>query len=778
MLPLLRSGIIFVVALIAAWCFASLVSRGYPIGDWLFVDLIRIYGWELLLTAACASVGHLVLTRVLRLRDLSGLATLALSLPVGLVAFVLLMFAGGYLALYGKTFAVAVPLVLLAIGLPAGVRAVRAARRPSFLIDGVALVAILYGTLGVILTYIQILSPDSLNYDATWTHLVIAQDYARERRIVPFTANWNCNVPHLASLVYAWCFLVPGSAIDHPLRWMLALHTEYNVFLWTLLGVSAAVAWLAPPRVRGSWAAYFLFPGIFVYDGNLGGAADHFLALFAAPLFLAAVCAARRFEAGFCALVGILTAGAIATKAQGIFLIAPIGMMLGGRLAYLAYHRMRGRQDVPEVSSMLRGMLLLVGCAIVCACPQFIENWVYFHNPVYPLMQRTFTHSSPTMPGAAEMFDSLFADWHWHPPKEFGERLWQALRLAFMFSFEPHTYFGDDRPYFGSIFTLLVPVMAFLPSARRLWVGLFVGMGALFTWAFTYWLDRNLHTFLPILVAVTGATIVRTWRLGGAGRLGILALVGLHLIWSVDWIFSGHDRLQAGVALIKSGLDRRTATRYSDYRQDYRQLGHAIPENGLAILHNWHVSLGINRRILLDWMGLQGLIDYRPLKTPRQAYDRFVALGVTHLIALPGTRSGLSRQEQIIFDTLVGFYAVPVGHFGGLALYEMPHRPPPQQAPFRVLVMGIGGYANGVYPVERLTTLDDLPSELRTYAAPDVALRDLADLPFAIATVDAALIGSSIKLESSQLEMVGRTFRPIATYNGFTAYARAPAELP
>lgn len=44
-------------------------------------------------------------------------------------------------------------------------------------------------------------------------HVVIAQDYAREGHLVPFVGDWQPNVPHLASFVFTWGFIVPGLAL-------------------------------------------------------------------------------------------------------------------------------------------------------------------------------------------------------------------------------------------------------------------------------------------------------------------------------------------------------------------------------------------------------------------------------------------------------------------------------------------------------------------------------------------------------------------------------------
>jgi hypothetical protein len=764
--------IVSVLGIATSIWFGQFLDRFYPCKTWLFVIIATLAGWDLLLTLACASFGHLVLTRVLRLSDLSDIEKVAFSLPLGLVGFFLGMYVAGAFGLYGSVFAVALPVAMLIAGSPAGFRALGRARPAS--LRGVALAATLYGTLCLGLMYLELISPDSLNYDATWYHLVISQDYARERRIIPFIAHWPNCLPDLASIVQTWSFTVPGGPIDDPIRWMMALHTEFTVFLWTLVAISACVAWLANRRVRGAWTAIFLFPGIFVYDGNIGGSADHFLALFAAPLLLACARTSRRFDWGSAALLGILAGGAVATKLQAVCMIVPIGLWLAARAIYLTAGRLRGRRELPTWSDVAKGAAIVVGCAVLVGSPHFIKNWIHYRNPLYPMMQDTFTNSMPSMPNAAVFAENLYLDWHWRPPKELAQRAWQALRLTFMFSFEPHYSFIGNRPSMGSLFTLVLPFVPFLPNARRISAGALLGMGALFMWGFTYRVDRNLHTFLPILVAVTAAAIASAWALGPAAQIGVVALVGLQLVWGADLMFSGSDRLQSGVALIKSGLDGSSGRRFSEYRRAYRELGHAMPQDAVAILHNSHVSLGINRRILLDWIGFQGLIDYRTFKTPRQAYDRFTSLGVTHFIVLPGSRPAASKQEEVIFDTLAALYAVRANNIGGFVLRDMPGTPPPDEPPFRVLTMGMDPYADGVYAVEHLGTCEELPPELQHYLPPDSPLGSGENAAVALQDVNAALIANSVRLDPASTEILGATFRAVARYGTFTVHSRSP----
>jgi len=383
----LRALAILLVGAVAAVVLVQILNQTYPLQSWLGFSLLAIYGWQLLLTIACAGFGRFVLLRVLRLPDLSGLETPALGLPVGLVGFAFAMFVGGYLALYGPWLAVILPVLMAATWFLTDSKSLRW-MRPSLTLRPTTLLVAAYGVLCLAVMYLELLSPDALNYDSTWCHLVVSQDYAREGRIVPFVANWTKNLPHMASIVQTWCFILPGPwPIDHPVRWMLALHTEFTIFLWTLVGVSAAIDWLCCRRVTAAWAAFFLFPGIFVHDNNLGGAADHFLALFAAPLLLAGARAGRAFDRGDCALLGILAAGATMTKLQSIYMLGPIAVLLACRWLQLAVRHLRAKPGGLDGKRLSLGPLIALACFAVIACPQAIENFVWFHNPL-PRMLR------------------------------------------------------------------------------------------------------------------------------------------------------------------------------------------------------------------------------------------------------------------------------------------------------------------------------------------------------------------------------------------------------
>jgi hypothetical protein len=576
------------------------------------------------------------------------------------------------------------------------------------------------------LIYLAMLSPDAINYDAAWYHVRVAQDYARSGRIVRFT-DYNAIVPHLASILYTWGYLLPG--LGRATRWMMALHIELSLFLWTLVGVGAGIQRLTEDfTLKSAWAAFFLFPIIFVYDSNIGGSADHVVAFFALGVLLATLQLRNGFSPGRCVLLAAAFAGASLTKYQAIYLavgVVPAVVVLWLRDWIRSARRGREGHDVrAEQRELLRAPALLIGLTVLFVSPHFIKNLIFYRNPVYPFMLNVFTGSRPTVPHASVLVKNIFVDVGWVPRGDFLTRLSNAIGLFFTFSFKPHYSFTRDVPAFGSLFTLLLPTLLFVRGRWAIAVAALIASGALIAWGMTYNVDRNLQTFMPIMVCVAGALIVKLWRLGWLARVGLIPLVALQIIWGADAPFYGnvHGNINSSMDLIRSTFDGRGAHRFDGYRADFVALGKAIPRNAKVLLHGSHLSLGIDREVLQDVAGFQGLITYSKVRTPRELYDYFRSLGITHL-----TRTQVlwdsSRQEQILYDLFLARYSVNLGNFGGLPLNAMPNTPPPAEAPYRVLCIGLEGYADGLYPVEALNVNEHLDPKYRHYPAPEQPLR-------------------------------------------------------
>jgi len=775
--PQVRAAVVALLCLAGATTYVMVVKEIYPPGQWLFWRLLALWSWCLLFNGACLSFGHLVLARCLRVRDLPVLETLATSVAVGVVAFTLMMYLLGALALFRPAVAVVLPVAMLAAGLPELSRFVRhswprppgsdSSARRQFDPLGAAVIA--YGVLCLGLLYLQCLTPEATSYDARWYHLPIAEEYARAGRIVSFPADYPRCYPHLASLIYTWGFLVPG--LSPPLRWMMALHSEYCLFLWTLVGVAAGVAWLVEKtRVKGAWVAFFLFPGIFVYDAHIGAGADHVAAFFAMPIILAALRAARDLSPRQCALVGVLAAGALLTRYQAMYLFVPVALLLGVSWVRLS---LVGGVDEKSVdrARLWRGPALLLAVGALLSAPHFLKNWIYYRNPVYPFLMDVFKGSRPFPDVPQQISDN-----NWRPHGTFWVKVGNAIATTFTFTFRPH--YAPQTPVMGSLFTLLLPAMAFVRQRRRVLTVALMGLAAILTWASTYLIDRQAQIFIPVLASVTGAAIFGIWQMGAVARAGLIALVGLQIVWGGDALFfSEPQRIIDALEMIRTGYEKRADTRFDKFMGTQVELSRRLPPDAVVLFHNTRLSLGVGRKVLQDMAGFQALISYRGIETPRQLYDLYRSHGITHIVHERGVAPALSKEEEVMFLFLIDRCGANRFQVGGFEVVELPSTPPPDHAPFRVLALGLGSYPDGVYPIRQLGVVEIIFDPNRVFpAAAQLPTNSpaVAESPIVLIDgVDAVIIGKGAQPPPGLDGPLRDQFQEEMAYDGkFTVYLR------
>jgi hypothetical protein len=786
-----RSAALLAVALFGCRYYLRAVERVYPVGKWLFWTVAPLWGWSLVLNLAWAAFGSVLLRRALRVRGLLPLERLVLAGALGSVGFVLALYGFGALGLLRPRVALWLPLACVGLGaydLAADLRAL--ARRgegeggaAGRWVGGLAAAG---GSVCVALVYLGLLTPDAINFDAAWAHLTIAQDYAREGRIVPFLGDYAKNHPQLASLVHTWGWLVPG--LNDQQRWMLALHNEFSCFLWSLAATGAAAEWmLEGARRRGLWASFFLFPAIFVYDSNIAGTADHVLAFYAGPLFLTGARAAASTHPGAWALFGVLAGATMLTKYQAVYLIAAVSASVG-----LAYALKLGREYVEGRAAgggppgaagarrALAGPLAAAAAGLLVASPHAIRNYAFFNNPFYPFAQDVFRGSWPALADSPLLVEYVFKDYAWRPHgTSLAKNVRDALELTWKFSFEPHYSFAKNFPNFGSLFTLCMPAALLVRRPARLLFGLLAGWLCVFTWAMTFRVDRNLQAFVPILAAATAAALVRMAREGRAAALGAAALVGVQLVWGGDALFySAHDRIRSAMDLIRSGYEGRARDRLSGYRREYLAIRDAVPRGEKLLLHDWSLYLGIDREVVRDHPGHQGYLDYRHLRGARGVYDHLKSLGINWVLTTsPGGQPDYSiKQGEVLFFDMYNQACKAPKQFGGLVLCRLERPPPPDPPDYRVLTLGLHGYADGLYDVAALNVVEDLPEHVRPpYPKParPLAAGDQQTDGLAMAREANAFITSPGRSLSGELgAYVKDNFQPPLTFRGSSMYLR------
>jgi hypothetical protein len=762
-----RSTALGIIGIAAAIFLAHWFGKTLPVRSWFVFDLATIWAWQLCLNVACAVGGYPIVRRLLPV-ERTPLETVAISFPVGVVMFVLGIYAGGYLHLLGPGFAVTLPALMILAGARPVLAAWRAARAtdptaPTARIGGLPLAITVVGVLAAGIIYMGAMAPDAVNYDASWNHLVIAQDYARTGRIVSFPADWNRNFPHLGSVLNSWAFQLPGLRLPQ-LRWMMALHDEFTVFVWTLVGIAAAARWMIGREVHATWVAFILFPGIFVFDNNLGGSADHFVALFAAPLLLVTGMAFARMDRGTCVLWGVLAGGALLTKIQGVYIVLPGGLLLLARTGVLA---LRWRSDpaaAPSPRALSRTLVVMGLASLGVLLPHLAGNLVFYRNPFYPLAQDLIP-STPTYRDAAQHVNTELITWYCRAPSAFVQRVTEAVKVMGLFAFAPRCGL-NEQPTFGSTFPLVLPFLFFVRRPQRLWLGAAIAVGAVATFASTYWIIRNLQTATPALIAVTAALLVRAWDTAWPARVGVALLVGVQVAWGVPLYFDGAGRINSAMNLFRSGSREAADAQLKSSRSEYVALGEALPKDAKLVIHSGHVSLGIDRTTLLDAIGFEGLIDYREMKTPREMFDRLKSVGATHVVWTPGDSNPHSPQEEILFDVLAS--RQEQRWFSRLSMFELKYRPR-EEKPYRAVTIGVTGYRDGLYPIEALVMCTELAESTWRPPAPAETADDVTAL---IAKVPVVMTRVGQSLPPAAQQRLDREFRQLTSYHDVHVYLR------
>lgn len=748
------------VLLLGSGLFVSEVHGHYSIQQWLFWRYLACWLLTLCWGAACASAGVAVVRQILprlpaRERLVGGLAS-------GLLIFFIGMFLGGLLHLYGPVFFVAWPLLMLAASVRWSHRFFRRyprrwlALRCRGSVSPWTVLVLLFGLGGLAMVYFNILTPNNVAADSHWYHLPIAEHYSARRGVGPFVEGWYQGaLPHLASFVYTWAFMLPaGTLFD---RVELAAHLEFMIFLWTLLSMPVLIRWaLAPgvsmlnlrarargatqlsPNVAASWAAIFLFPGIFLYDSSLSVAADHVGAFWAVPLLLASIRMARTPSWRHGIWLAVPAAGAVLTKYQSVSLLGfPVLAVLARTTWLVCFPRGGASRWRPLAAAATAG-----AACLVLTAPHWLKNWVYYGDPFYPFLHH-YLAVHPWTVDSGNLFDNVFRGQLWVPQGTTWDKLVETLEALFTFSFRPNDWggFHGKVPVFGSLFTLSLLPLILLRKTGRVWLIAGAVHLGVFTWYWTSHQDRYLQLLVPWMAAVVAVTLRMVWDSGLVARMAVSLLISVQVIWGGDVYFIPTHAMvrspqKAVIDLLSSGYRKDFTSRENPYG-DYGKLGRMLPEGAKVLMHDRHQLLGLEAMAVSDCAPWQGGISYGRMQSAREVYDKLREYGVTHVLWLDQASTGYdSLAGDFVFFAFAAKYLRP-HKVGSFRLAAMPADPPPdtnwydQPAAF---IGCSGGYAPGLYRLRDLVVpsvgRQSFPQPYRPLRDPSEARASMSNVQF------------------------------------------------
>jgi hypothetical protein len=488
------------------------------------------------------------------------------------------------------------------------------------------------------------LTTASIGYDSAWYHLPIAEGYAATGAIGRFGEGWFLgSYPHMASIFYAWGMLAAKGAA---MGLVTCGFIEYSFVLAALLGVVPLARALLRrrPRLAWAWAVAAAFPALVLYAPHLE--ADYLAASFGPPLLLLTLKVWRDFEPRSLALWAALLAATINTKYSAVTVCLFPCCAVALRASTLLL------RAGPARRCALLALAIAVSVALLGTATFWLKNWVFYGNPVYPMLVRWFGGKPWT--GVAPDYYAAFLLQHWRPASGW-DGLLETVGAMFTFSFKPHEWpqYNPGQPIFGSLFTLTLPVLLVLRAARRVLTVHLAVLAGIALWFNLHHQDRYLLALLPWMIAVTAATLALLWRAGMVSKVVVVVVAILQLGWGMALAVQFFPYAGLRDALVaKTGRDW-SKTQLARW-QGWVEVGRRLPLDAKVLVHDQQVKFGIRRATVSDLHPYQGGISYVEMATDARVFDVLTELGVTHLHSGSSSAGVDALGGDLVFH---GFFA-------------------------------------------------------------------------------------------------------------------------
>ena len=411
----------------------------YPIQEWLFWRYFGYWAACLVWAYACTGFGYVALRKIVRVQ-MPALELLTCAFALGMASFAISMCLAGFLQLYKTALFFALPLLFLAIGgrpltaflhrrLAFGKGSLLAGARLSW--SQVGLLG--FGVFGLLLIYIGVVTPETVQFDARWKHLALAEDFVAYGGIHRFPEGWVfATRPHLASWLYVWAFLSSDLLFD---KIVLSQHLEFTVFLFTAwIAVPALVRRLVPDANPSLvWVARFLYPGVWLYDSSLSAGADHIGAALAIPMLLLGWRAWRRLDPRYVLLLSLVMASAFMVKETLAAMLVPLpALAVAIRIVQFTIAKARGRLAADVHRKWWTVPFVAIAAVLVWSAPHWARNLVWYGDPLYPILFRHFD-SRPWLPDSDYSYVWGYLSVQMDEPPGGWQGLWQAIKVVFTF---------------------------------------------------------------------------------------------------------------------------------------------------------------------------------------------------------------------------------------------------------------------------------------------------------------------------------------------------------
>ena len=711
MSPVLRSaGLVAVLGLGAASIFLALHLH-YPITEWLIWRYIGYTAASASWAASCMAIG-LRLFDAFRFSDVERQERWVLAFALGVLVFGVSMFVLGFVKLWSSWVFVLLPAVFVVVGRVELSDALRALgswlSRNATDRRALAWLALAAGLIGLLLVYIPILNPQNIGYDTRWYHFAVSEQHAVRGGIEPFTeASFNGAQPQFAAVIYGWAFLLPGGTLFDRIE--LGLHLELTLFVATLASVPVLARVLTGERQPYAWVLMLLFPGLYLYDSNLIGGADHIAAFWAVPVALVAYRAWRDFSPRSLVLAALIAAGPLLTKYTAVGLVLGPGLLLLARAVFV-FFRSDEVGSAPSRASIIASLGAGLAAGLAVTAPHWLKNLVYYGDPVFPFLPGVFTDRTWVPNAALRLEAAMSASWK-------AERslrgVLDTLAAPLSFAFWPHDWgrFHGKIPVFGFLYTVTMPGILFVPKRARIAVLYVVTSVGIMYWYWTFHQDRYLQAYLPWMAACVAGILSQAWSLGTPVRVSVALLIAAQVLVGAGVPFLpthamvGRSPFVGSIKLFGDWRSKKRAN-LDTPTGAFSNMSRELPIDAKLLLHDTRLTLGVGRPVVSDAIAWQLGIEYSEHISPSAMWQLLREHGVTHVAWK--SRGGIGRSPiaaDVAFYYFVNNHLLDVHSIDGFHVGALANEPPSDDGFFgNVAVLGCERqYDRGIYEARLLT---------------------------------------------------------------------------
>jgi len=344
-------------------------------------------------------------------------------------------------------------------------------------------------------------APDEIIY-----HLSVTTDFVKHGRVYPLFDNSLGNFPFLIHMVYAAGKLAGSEIAARLFSLFLAVGTSLGIF-----GFCARYL----TRRTGAVAMFAYFAAGMVVEVAVTSRIDVSLAGMLFFCTYAMVNYLESRERGWLWISALLAGFSLGIKHTAVIWLALIGVM------YLV-QRLASNRD--RVTTVLASGVAYALLAFAVASPWYLKNYVWFHNPVYPLLTGEVADFGPQGVRYFDANDEQRLDAHFNNVRTampdvvktqeaeltnyINARIERHPLRWWEYFFTPQKYLMAEPYHYPNYLFLVIPLLVFVKRPRWIVWLLLLSVGFVFAVTATSWIARYLLPAYPSLTIVAAYTLV------------------------------------------------------------------------------------------------------------------------------------------------------------------------------------------------------------------------------------------------------------------------------